>query len=96
MLEDDKRIKAIVLRINSPGGTVAATQEIYDKLMKLRKKNIVLVASMGELAASGGYYVASACNHVMANRGTITGSIGVIAVSPISRGSSRSSAYGRT
>jgi len=86
MLEDDKRIKAIVLRINSPGGTVAATQEIYDKLMKLRKKNIVLVASMGELAASGGYYVASACNHVMANRGTITGSIGVIAVSPNLKG----------
>lgn len=85
-LEEDKRIRAIILRINSPGGTVAATQEIYDKLMKLRKKNIIIVASMGELAASGGYYVASACNHIMANRGTITGSIGVIAVTPNLKG----------
>ncbi len=85
-LESDGRIRAIVVRINSPGGTVAATQEIYDKLMKLRKKNIVLVASMGELAASGGYYIASACNYIMANHGTITGSIGVIAMSPNLRG----------
>ena len=81
-LEKDSNIKAIVLRINSPGGTVAATQEIYGKLQALRKKNIILVASMGDVAASGGYYAASACNHIMANHGTITGSIGVIAVSP--------------
>ena len=85
-LESDSRIRAIVVRINSPGGTVAATQEIYNKLMKLRKKNVVLVASMGELAASGGYYIASACNYIYANYGTITGSIGVIAMSPNLRG----------
>jgi protease-4 len=85
-LESDGRIRAIVVRINSPGGTVAATQEIYDKLMRLRKKNIILVASMGELAASGGYYIASACNYIFANHGTITGSIGVIAMSPNLRG----------
>jgi len=85
-LEKDGRIKAVLVRINSPGGTVAATQEIFNKLMKLRKKNIILVASMGELAASGGYYVASACNYILANHGTITGSIGVIAVSPNLRG----------
>ncbi len=82
----DSSVKAIVLRINSPGGTVAATQEIYQKLMKLRKKGIILVASMGEVAASGGYYVAAACNHIVANFGTITGSIGVIAVSPNLKG----------
>lgn len=81
-LEKDNSIKAVVVRINSPGGTVAATQEIYEKIMKLRKKNIPVVASMGDVAASGGYYVASACNHIVANYGTVTGSIGVIAFSP--------------
>lgn len=80
--EEDSNIKAIVVRINSPGGTVAATQEIFNKLMELRKKNMTLVASMGDIAASGGYYIASACNYIFANHGTITGSIGVIAVSP--------------
>lgn len=81
-LEKDSNIKAVVLRINSPGGTVAATQEIYEKLWKLRKKNIILVASMADVAASGGYYIASACNYIVANYGTITGSIGVIVYSP--------------
>lgn len=81
-LAKDSSIKAVVLRINSPGGTVAATQEIYEKIMKLRKKNIPVVASMGDVAASGGYYIASACNHIVANYGTVTGSIGVIAFSP--------------
>ncbi|HOW83748.1 MAG TPA: signal peptide peptidase SppA [Spirochaetota bacterium] len=85
-LEKDSNIKAVVLRINSPGGTVAATQEIYQKIWKLRKKNIVVVASMGEVAASGGYYIASACNHIIANQGTLTGSIGVIAASPNLKG----------
>jgi len=74
-------VKAIVLRINSPGGTVAATQEIYEKLWSLRKKNKILVASMADVAASGGYYIASACDTIYANYGTITGSIGVITVS---------------
>jgi len=81
-LETDSRIKAVVVRINSPGGTVAATQEIYEKILKLRKRNIPVVATMGDVAASGGYYVASACNKIFANHGTITGSIGVIAMSP--------------
>ena len=81
-IENNSNIKGVVLRINSPGGTVAATQEIYEKIWKLRKKNIIIVASMGDVAASGGYYVASACNYIMANYGTITGSIGVIAYSP--------------
>jgi protease-4 len=81
-IEKDSSIKAVVIRINSPGGTVAATQEIYEKIWKLRKKNIILVASMGDVAASGGYYIASACNYIVANYGTITGSIGVITMSP--------------
>lgn len=81
-IEKSQYIKAVVLRINSPGGTVTASQEIYQKLWRLRKKNIILVASMAEVAASGGYYVASACNYIVANQGTITGSIGVIAASP--------------
>lgn len=85
-LQRDKRIKAIVVRINSPGGTVAATQEIFIKILKLRKKNIPIVASMGDIAASGGYYVASACNYIIANYGTLTGSIGVITVSPNLKG----------
>jgi len=75
-------VRAIVLRINSPGGTVGATQEIYQKLMNLRKRNVVVVASMGEIAASGGYYIASACSRIVANYGTLTGSIGVIIMAP--------------
>lgn len=85
-IENDDRVKAVVLRIDSPGGTVAATQEIFSKLMTLRQKNKILVASMGDLAASGGYYAASACNHIMANQGTITASIGVIAAAPNLKG----------
>ena len=81
-LSRDKRIKAIVIRINSPGGSVSATQEIFRKLMNIRQQNIPLIASMGEIAASGGYYIASACDVIVTNPGTITGSIGVIAVSP--------------
>jgi protease-4 len=81
-LERDSDIKAVVVRINSPGGTVAATQEVYEKLWRLRRKKIITVASMGEIATSGGYYVASVCETIYANPGTITGSIGVIALSP--------------
>ncbi len=78
----DKNVRAVVIRINSPGGTVAATQEIYRKIMQLRSKNIPVVASMGDVAASGGYYIASACNYIFANQGTMTGSIGVIMSAP--------------
>ncbi len=77
----DSSIKAVVVRINSPGGTVAATQEIYRSLTELRKTKPV-VASLGDIAASGGYYAASACSHIFVNPGTMTGSIGVIATSP--------------
>ena len=72
---DDPSIKAIVVRINSPGGSVAPVQEIYSELKKIEKP---IVASMGGSAASGGYYVACAADTIFANPGTLTGSIGVI------------------
>jgi protease-4 len=76
--EDDNSVKALVLRINSPGGGVAASQEIYDQLLKFRDKDKIIVASMGSVAASGGYYISCAADTIFANGGTITGSIGVI------------------
>ncbi|OGS43872.1 MAG: hypothetical protein A2539_06340 [Elusimicrobia bacterium RIFOXYD2_FULL_34_15] len=77
-LEDNKTVKAVVLRINSPGGTVGAVQEIYSGILKLRKKGKIVVASFGDVAASGGYYVACGCDKIVSNPGTLTGSIGVI------------------
>lgn len=73
----DKGIKAIILRINSPGGTVAPTQEIYREVQKTVPVKRV-IASMGTVAASGGYYIAAAADKIVAAPGTITGSIGVI------------------
>lgn len=73
----DKSIKAIILRIDSPGGGVGASQEIYREVMRTREIKKVIV-SMGGTAASGGYYIAAAGNSIVANPGTITGSIGVI------------------
>jgi protease IV len=73
----DDSVKAIVLRINSPGGGVGPSQEIYEEVRKLRSKKPVL-SSLGALAASGGYYIACATQKVFANPGTVTGSIGVI------------------
>lgn len=70
-------VKAIVVRIESPGGGVAPSQEIYDAIRRVRQSKPV-VASMGGVAASGGYYIASACDTIVANPGTLTGSIGVI------------------
>lgn len=73
----DPSIKAIVLRIDSPGGAVAPSQEIYEEVRKaVAKKKIVV--SMGSVAASGGYYIASPATRILANPGTLTGSIGVI------------------
>ncbi|MCF8025230.1 MAG: signal peptide peptidase SppA [Desulfobacteraceae bacterium] len=70
-------VKAIVVRIDSPGGAVGPSQEIYGEIRKTIEKKPV-IASMGTVAASGGYYIASATEGIMANPGTITGSIGVI------------------
>ncbi len=74
---EDSTVKAIVLRIESPGGSVAPAQEIYKEVRKAVEKKKVLV-SMGSVAASGGYYIASPATRIIANPGTLTGSIGVI------------------
>jgi len=76
-LKDD-HVKAILLRINSPGGTIGMSQELYSTVLELKAKGKPVVVSMGDLAASGGYYVASASDHIFAEPGTLTGSIGVI------------------
>jgi len=74
---DSAGIVAVVLRIDSPGGAVAPSQEISDAVWQLREKKPV-VASLGNVAASGGYYIAAAANAIVADPGTLTGSIGVI------------------
>lgn len=82
-LAENDRVKGIVVRIDSPGGTVGASQEIYSAVRytrdRLRKKVWI---SMGDVAASGGYYIASAGERIYANKGTLTGSIGVILSKP--------------
>lgn len=75
--KENKDIRAVILRINSPGGSVAPTQEIYREIQKLKEKKTVFT-SMGSVCASGGYYIASVTDKVYANPSTITGSIGVI------------------
>ncbi len=78
-IEDDQQVKALVLRIDSPGGEVVATDEIYQRLLRLKSvRNIPIVVSMGSTAASGGYYLATAGDAIFANPNTITGSLGVI------------------
>jgi protease-4 len=74
---EDRKFPALLLRIDSPGGTVGDSQEIYSALMRLREK-VKIVASFGNISASGGVYVGMGAEHVVANPGTITGSIGVI------------------
>jgi protease-4 len=71
-------VRAVVVRINSPGGVVGPTQELYRALQQLRQVGKPVVASLGAVAASGGYYVAVAADTIYANPGTLTGSIGVI------------------
>lgn len=77
VFKDDKDIKAIILRIDSPGGGIGPSQEIYREIMKI-KVDKKIITSMGSVAASGGYYIASATDGIIANPGTLTGSIGVI------------------
>jgi len=79
--ENDDRVKAIVLRIDSPGGGVTASDEVYQELLRFkRKRAIPIIASLGDVAASGGYYVACAADRIVAHPTTMTGSIGVIMV----------------
>lgn len=78
-LAETKGVKAIVLDINSPGGSVGAVQEIYMRIQRVKKeKKIPFVALFGDVSASGGYYLGAACDKIVAHPGTITGSIGVI------------------
>jgi len=74
-----KEVKAIVIEINSPGGSIGAVQEIYSQVLRVRKESKKpVVAFLGDVAASGGYYVAAACDKIVAHPGTLTGSVGVI------------------
>lgn len=75
---DNRSVKAIVFRVESPGGGVAASQEIYEEVKKTRDAGKPVVVSMGSVAASGGYYVSCGASRIVANPGTLTGSIGVI------------------
>lgn len=75
--EERKNIKALIVRIDSPGGAVGPTQEIYEELRRIDEK-IPVYASFGSIAASGGYYIGAAARKIFANKGTLTGSIGVI------------------
>ncbi len=77
-LRRDRSVKALVLRVDSPGGSVGASQEIYRALERFRAEGKPVVISMGNVAASGGYYVTAPADFIYANPGTITGSIGVI------------------
>lgn len=77
-LREDKECKGVLLRVESPGGAVGSSQEIYASLNALKEQGIPLVVSLGNVAASGGYYVALAGEKIFANPGTVTGSIGVI------------------
>lgn len=75
--QTDNDVKGLIIKVNSPGGTVAMSQNIYNQIMKLKKKKPVVVV-FDDIAASGGYYIASAADRIIAQEGTLTGSIGVI------------------
>lgn len=75
---EEEKFKALVIRINSPGGAVGASQEIYDTIQKLKTKNIKVIASYGDVSASGGVYIGCSADKIVSNPGSITGSIGVI------------------
>lgn len=77
-MAEDETVKAVVLRINSPGGSASTSQEIGDQIDRIRKKGKIVVTSMGEVAASGGYWIAAKSDQIVANPATMTGSIGVI------------------
>jgi protease-4 len=78
-LADDGSVKAIILHINSPGGGAAASQEIYNEVLRIRhEKNKKIIASVESVGASGAYYIASGCDKIYANDASVVGSIGVI------------------
>ncbi len=75
---DDSRVKAVILRINSPGGTVVASELMHDEIVHFKKSGKPVIAVMMDTAASGGYYIACACDEIVAHPSTVTGSIGVV------------------
>lgn len=77
LAKEDKDVKGVILKINSPGGTVGMSQNIYSQILRVRKDKPV-IAVMDDVAASGGYYIASAADRIIAQEGTLTGSVGVI------------------
>ncbi len=77
-MQDNPLVKAIVIHINSPGGTLASAQSIFEEIQKIRQQGKPVVVSMAEVCASGGFYVACGADRVFANAGSITGSIGII------------------
>ena len=79
----DKRVKAIVLRVDSPGGSAIASETIWRETAVAKEKKKPIVVSMGNVAASGGYYIATVADRIVAHPGTITGSIGVISGKPV-------------
>ncbi|QJC29400.1 signal peptide peptidase SppA [Enterobacteriaceae endosymbiont of Plateumaris pusilla] len=78
----DPAIKGLILKINSPGGSLTAAEYIYNSLISLKKVNKPIVVSMGEVAASGGYFIATAGNYIISDINTITGSIGIFSILP--------------
>jgi protease-4 len=77
-IKNDPAVRAVVLRVNSPGGTPAASQEIVEAITEVRAAGKIVVTSMADVAASGAYWIAASTDHIVADPGTITGSIGVI------------------
>ena len=81
-IAEDKNVKAIVLRVNSPGGSAVASETILHEIQKAKSKGIPVVVSMGDYAASGGYYISCAADSIFAEPNTLTGSIGVFSIFP--------------
>src|SRR5487761_1759531 len=79
----DKKVKAVVLRVDSPGGSSVGSDNIWRELVKLKEIGKPLVVSMGGVAASGGYYISAPADRVIAQPGTVTGSIGVLSAHPV-------------
>jgi protease-4 len=82
----DRRVRAIVLRVNSPGGSYVASDTIWREVVRARQAGTPIIVSMGDVAASGGYYIAMAADEIVAQPGTITGSIGVLSGKPVTSG----------
>ncbi|MGC2857782.1 signal peptide peptidase SppA [Novispirillum sp. DQ9] len=80
---DDPKVRGIVLRIDSPGGSYVASDTIWREVMRARERKLPIIASMGDVAASGGYFAAMGADAIVAQPGTITGSIGVFALKPV-------------